>query len=258
MSGQFKGKVALITGGNSGIGRATGIAFARQGARVVLAARREEEGQAIVAKIASDGGEAMFVKTDVSKATEVETMVAAAINAYGRLDYAFNNAGRSGNGPTTDVDEALWDAVMNTNLKGVWLCMKYQIPEVLKTGGAIVNNSSINGVFGDPIRPVYTASKHGVIGLTKSAAIEYAKRGIRINAVCPAVIETEIWGSGFPFTEEKHEDLGALHPMHRVGQPEEVAAAVLWLCSDASSFITGHCLPVDGGHLVGNIQSRHP
>lgn len=260
MAGKFEGKVALITGGSSGIGRATGIAFAREGAKVVMAARRSEQGEKVVADISAAGGTALFFKTDVTRADEVEALVAKTVKAFGRLDCAFSNAGRSGNGPTTEVKEELWDAVIAANLKSVLLCMKYEISAMLAAGGgAIVNNSSINGLFGDPLRPVYTASKHGVIGLTKSTALEYAQRGIRVNALCPAVIETEIWkGRGFPFTPEMHRDLGTLHPMHRVGQPEEVADAVMWLCSDAASFITGHSLPIDGGYVTGNAQSRHP
>jgi NAD(P)-dependent dehydrogenase (short-subunit alcohol dehydrogenase family) len=252
MVDKFESKVVLITGGNSGIGQATALAFAKKGAKVVVSARRVSEGNATVAMIKETGGEAYFVQTDVSKTTEVEAMVAACISKYGGLDYAVNNAGIGGSGfiPAAEYEEEIWDNVIDINLKGVWLCMKYEIPEMLKRGqGAIVNMSSVAGLKGGRIGVAYYASKHGVIGLTKSAAIEYAEQGVRINAVCPAVIKTPMTD---PFFEDKEmaASVTAMHPMGRVGRPEEVASTVLWLCSEDASFVTGHAHPVDGGYMI--------
>ena len=252
MAGQFESKVVLITGGNSGIGQATALAFANKGAKVIVAARRVSEGKATEEMIKETGGEALFVQTDVTKATEVEALVAACIANYGGLDYAVNNAGIPGSDftPAAKYDEEIWDNVIDINLKGVWLCMKYEIPEMLKRGqGAIVNMSSVAGLRGGEIGVAYHASKHGVIGLTKAAAIEYAAQGVRINAVCPAVIKTPMTD---PFFDDKDmtAQVTAMHPMGRVGRPEEVASTVLWLCSEDASFVTGHAHPVDGGFLI--------
>jgi len=253
MTNQFESKVALVTGGNSGIGRAIALAFAEQGAKVVVAARRASEGHETVDMIEELGGQAHFVQTDVSKAAEVKAMVAACVSEYGGLDYAVNNAGTEGTPmvPTADYEEEAWDQVIDINLKGVWLCMKYEIPEMLARGqGAIVNMSSVAGMIGGRLGVAYYASKHGVIGATKAAALEYATQGLRINAVCPAVIETPMITRALEGNEDLVEQFRAAHPVGRFGKPAEVADATLWLCSEGASFVTGHSLPVDGGRLI--------
>lgn len=253
MAGQFDGKVALVTGGGSGIGRAGALAFAREGAKVVVADVVVEGGQETAEMIKQDGGEATFVKTDVSKAAEVEALVNKAVGTYGRLDYAFNNAGILGEMcPVADCTEENFDRVISVNLKGVWLSMKYEIPQMIKQGGgAIVNTSSVAGVSGGPGIPAYAASKHGVAGLTKTAALEYAQAGIRVNAVCPGGIRTpmvDLYTHGDPEAEAQ---MAAMHPLGRMGEPEEIANAVVWLCSDAASFVTGHPMVIDGGSVAG-------
>ncbi|MFC1990901.1 SDR family oxidoreductase [Chloroflexota bacterium] len=252
MKGQFKGRVAIVTGGSSGIGRATVLAFAREGTKVVVADVNVTGGEETVDMIKEFGGEAIFVKTDVSKAAEVEAMVNKAIETYGHLDYAHNNAGIESAGyPTADCTEEDWDRILSINLKGVWLCMKYEIPQMLKQGkGAIVNTASTLGLVGLENRPAYTASKHGVVGLTKEAALDYAKVGIRINAVCPGLTYTpmiERLLTNDPGVETR---LTAIMPIGRAGAPEEIAEAVVWLCSDAASFVVGHALTVDGGSVA--------
>ena len=247
----LSGKVAIVTGGSSGIGKATAIAFAREGAKVVVASRREKEGQETVKQVQSAGSEGFFIKTDVSKETDVSAMVEKTIATYGHLDYAFNNAGiEQIPTPLVEQTEETFDQVMDINVKGVWLCMKHQIPQMLVSGGgAIVNMSSIAGMIGAPGLPIYVASKHAVLGLTKSVALEYAKEGIRINAVCPGMIETDLLDRVFANQEVK-ERLIAMHPIGRVGKPEEIAEAVVWLCSDKASFVTGQSLPLDGGYVA--------
>jgi NAD(P)-dependent dehydrogenase (short-subunit alcohol dehydrogenase family) len=253
MSTLFEGKVVLVTGGNAGIGKATAIKFAQEGARVVIAARRAEEGEQTVAEIRRLGGEALFIKTDVSQAVEVEAMVQRTVDAYGRLDCAFNNAGVGGGAPLLhDFSEDDWDRIVDINLKSVWLCMKYQIPQMLAQGsGTIVNNSSIAGLTGYILNPVYAASKHGVIGLSKSAALQYVKQGIRINVVCPGVTMTNMIERAIARRPDIKEWFESHQPTGRGGTPEQVAEAVVWLCSDAASLITGVALPVDGGMLSG-------
>jgi NAD(P)-dependent dehydrogenase (short-subunit alcohol dehydrogenase family) len=253
VTGRFESKVVVVTGGNVGIGRATALAFADEGARVVVAARRSQEGEDCVARIRESGGEACFVQTDVSNATDVEALIAACIAKYGGLDYAVNNAGIEGTPfvRAADYEEETWDRVIDINLKGVWLCMKYEIPAMLKRGqGAIVNMSSVAGLKGGGIGVAYHASKHGVIGLTKAAALEYAAKGVRVNAVCPAVVETAMAERAFFQDGDLAAQVTAMHPMGRVGKPGEVAATVLWLCSEGASFVTGHAHPVDGGFLI--------
>jgi len=249
---EFDGKVALVTGGGSGIGRATALAFAREGAKVVIADRNVERGEETVSIIRDAGGTASFWRTDVSIAAEVEALVNYTIKTYGRVDLAFNNAGIEGNvKPLADQTEANFDAVINTNVKGVWLSMKYEIPRMLEQGGgAIVNSSSVAGVTGFPGIAIYAASKHAVIGLTKTAALEYSGQGIRINAVSPAAIDTEMIDRLADGMNVKKHDLTTLHPIGRLGRVEEVAEAVLWLCSDRASFVTGHSLIVDGGYTA--------
>ncbi|WP_420627192.1 SDR family oxidoreductase [Candidatus Leptofilum sp.] len=246
---QLDGKIALITGGGSGIGRATAVLFANHGAKLAIADINPAGGQETVEMVAEQGGEAFFVQTDVSQATQVENMVNEVVERYGRLDIAFNNAGIEGHPVrTVDVSETDFDQIMAVNVKGVWLCMKYQIPQMVALGGGtIVNASSVAGLVGTHSMPVYGASKHAVIGLTKSAALEYARKGIRINAICPSVIRTKMVERGFAEFPQFVEATKRINPMRRLGEPHEVAEAVLWLCSDAASFVNGTALAVDGG-----------
>lgn len=243
------GKIALVTGGGSGIGRATALTFAREGAKVVVADVVVAGGEETVRLIKAAGGEASFVKADMAKAAEVEALVQKAVATYGRLDCAHNNAGIEGaTGKTADYHEADWDRVISINLTGVWLCMKYEILQMLKQGGgAIVNTASDAGLLGVPQMPAYVASKHGVVGLTKTAALEYAKSGIRVNAVCPGVIKTPMVERITGQRPGRAERMTAAEPIGRMGKPEEIAEAVVWLCSEAASFVTGLPMPVDGG-----------
>jgi NAD(P)-dependent dehydrogenase (short-subunit alcohol dehydrogenase family) len=246
---EFDGKVALVTGGGSGIGRATAIAFAREGAKVVIGNRNVQRGEETVSMIRDAGGIASFKRTDVLVAADIEALVDYAVKTYDRLDIAFNNAGIEGDPrPLAEQTEANFDAVMAINVKGVWLSMKYEILRMLEqAGGAIVNCSSVAGVIGFPGIGIYAASKHAVIGLTKVAALEYSAQGIRINAVNPAVIDTEMVDRLADGMNMKKDDLTVFHPIGRIGRVEEVAEAVLWLCSGKASFVTGHSLIVDGG-----------
>jgi NAD(P)-dependent dehydrogenase (short-subunit alcohol dehydrogenase family) len=245
-------KVALVTGGTSGIGRATAIAYAQHQAKVVVVGRRIDEGEETVRSIEEAGGEAIFVQADVTKEADVQAMVDKAVSVFGRLDIAFNNAGTVGENPSLiEQTEAEYDRIMNVNVKGVWLSMKYEIAQMLKQGsGSIVNTASANGVVALPSVPLYTASKHAVIGLTKAAALQYAKAGIRINVVAPAAIETDMFEAATGGRDEAKDYMASLHPIGRVGQPVEVANAVLFLSSDMASFITGETLMVDGGYVA--------
>lgn len=253
-NGRLKDKVVIVTGGSSGIGKAASVALSKEGARVVIASRNESEGASVVELIEGSGGEAGFVKTDVANSSEVRAMVEYTVGKYGRLDCAFNNAGMDSTScasPGTSIlefTEEDWDRIINVNLKGVWLCMKYELPEMLKLGkGAIVNNSSVAGLVGIPNTTAYTASKHGVVGLTKSAALEYAEKGIRINAVCPGAVRTPMLERIFEKQPERKDAYAKLQPIGRFGSPEEIAECVVWLCSDESSLVTGHALPAEGG-----------
>src|SRR5215471_2828114 len=254
MAGRVEGKVALVTGGASGIGRATALTFAREGAKLVIADMNEDGGQQTVHMITENGGDATFVQVDVSQATAVEAMISKTVETYGRLDCAFNNAGTEGTTMVSTVDykEADWNRVLSINLTGVWLCMKYEITHMLtQGGGTIVNTASVAGLVGARgAGSAYAASKHGVVGLTKTAALEYAQQGIRVNCVCPGVIRTPIMArilTRHPALEHRYI---AAELVGRLGTPEEIAEAVVWLCSDAASFVTGHAMTVDGGMVA--------
>ncbi len=248
----LEGKVALVTGGSAGIGRATALAFAREGARVVIADVNIEGGKGTVDEILGRAGVATFVPTDVSNEGDVVNLIKETLETYGRLDYAFNNAGIIGTGAARshEYPEDVWDRIIGVNLKGVWLCMKHEIPQMLEQGGgAIVNTSSIWGVVGAEGFSPYVASKHAVAGLTKAAALDYAKSGIRINAVNPGPIDTAMPRSVLSQEQLEGEILSKI-PIGRMGEPSEVAEAVVWLCSDAASYVVGHTLLVDGGFVA--------
>lgn len=249
----FDGKVAIVTGGSFGIGRAAAIAFAARGAHVIVADWLEDKEHTTLDRIKAAGGQGIFISCDVSKNGEVQALVEKTVATYGRLDYAFNNAGIEGiTANTHECTEENWDKTININLKGIWLCMKHEIAYMLKQGkGAIVNCASVAGLIGFPGLPAYVVSKHGVVGLTKTAALENAQQHIRINAVCPGVIHTAMIDriTGMDKTVEKQ--FIGMEPVGRMGNPEEVAEAVMWLCSDAASFVTGHAMPVDGGWIAG-------
>jgi NAD(P)-dependent dehydrogenase (short-subunit alcohol dehydrogenase family) len=249
MSRLLSGHTALVTGAAAGIGRVTALAFAREGLKVVVSDIDEAGGEATAGQIRAAGGEARFIRCDVTRAAEVHALVQGTVAAYGRLDYAFNNAGIDiEQGKLADGSEAEFDAIMGVNVKGVWLCMKHQIPVMLaQGGGVIVNAASVAALGGAPKMSIYAASKHAVLGLTKSVAVEYAKKNIRINAVCPAVIDTDMYRRAHESDPRKAQFAAAVHPIGRIGKAEEVAAAVIYLCSDGAGFTTGIGLPVDGG-----------
>jgi NAD(P)-dependent dehydrogenase (short-subunit alcohol dehydrogenase family) len=247
----FEKKVAVITGGSFGIGRATALAFAQRGADIAIAdwIENKETEEAIK----KEGAKVLFLKCDVSNSSDVKAFIEKVISTFGRIDFAFNNAGVEGNNALIhECTEENWDKTIGINLRGVWLCMKHEIPHMLRQGkGAIVNCASVAGLIGFPGLPAYVVSKHGIVGLTKNAGLEYAKLGIRVNAVCPGVIKTDMIDRVTGKNKEVEKQYESMEPVGRMGKPEEVAEAVVWLCSDAASFITGHAMPVDGGWIAG-------
>ncbi len=252
MTNRFENKVVLVTGGSMGIGQATAIAFAAEGATVIIADVMEEEGMQTLETIEASGGKGEFVKTDVSQAAEVKALIEHIVATYGRLDCAYNNAAVEGEVAfTADSTEENWDRVIDINLKGIWLCTKYEIQQMLKQGGGAIVNCASNASFtGFRGVPAYVASKHGIMGITKTAALEYATENIRVNAVCPGVIHTPMIDRFTGGTEEGRAALIALEPIGRLGRPEEIASAVLWLCSDEASFVIGAGVVVDGGMTI--------
>lgn len=252
-NGSFTGKVAFVTGAASGIGREAALAFAREGAKVVVADISEQGNQETVHLIENQGGQAIAVKCDVTRSEDVKAALDKTVEAFGRLDFAFNNAGIEPRNPapTAEYEEEEWNRIIDINLRGVFLCMKHEIPLLLQQGGgAIVNTSSGAGIIGIKGSPAYTAAKHGVIGLTKSAALDYAAQNIQINAVCPGYIDTPMMGRFTGGTDEGRAQVIAQEPIGRMGKPEEIAAAVVWLCSDAAAFMVGHAMVIDGGQTV--------
>ena len=254
MAGMLEGKSALITGGGGGIGRATALAFAREGARVAVADAIAETAQQTVALVNQAGGQAMSLTAEVTDAAQVQEMIRAVVSAHGRLDCAFNNAGIAGfqvdaaGKKTHEWADDSFDRMIAVNLRGLWLCMKHEIPQMLAQGnGVIVNTGSIAGLIGLRTSSAYVAAKHGVLGLTKTAALEYAKDNIRVNAVCPGYIETKMTEDTM---RRRGEELMALVPFHRMGKPEEIAEMVVWLCSDRASYVSGACYNVDGGYMA--------
>jgi len=249
----FSGKVAFVTGAASGIGLATAQEFAQAGAAIVLADIQVDAVRAVAEKLTAAGHQALAVHCDVTQAEDVQAALAKTIEAFGRLDFAFNNAGIEPRkaAPTADYDEEDWNRIIDINLRGVFLCMKFEIPLILKQGGgAIINTSSGAGIIGIKGSPAYTAAKHGVIGLTRAAALDYAAQNLRINAVCPGYIDTPMMERFTGGTAEGRATVISEEPVGRMGKPEEIAAAVLWLCSDAAAFMVGHAMVIDGGQTI--------
>ncbi|MEJ5254023.1 MAG: glucose 1-dehydrogenase [Acidimicrobiales bacterium] len=252
MNGRFEGRVALVTGGASGIGRATVEQLAADGARVVVADLDDAGGADVVDAVRAAGGEAVFVRTDVAVPDDVDAMVATAVGRFGRLDVAVNNAARPGTyAPLAEQTIEDWERTIAVNLTATFLCLRAEIPPMLATGGgAIVNVASAAGLMGFAHLPAYVASKHGVIGLTRSVALEFAKQGVRVNAVCPGNVRTQMLEGFAGGDEQTLQGMGRMQPIGRLGTPQEVAEAIVWLCSDAASFVTGHAMAVDGGVLA--------
>ncbi len=253
MAGNLDGRVVLITGGSTGIGRAAALCCAREGARIVIADINEVEAQTTVEQVQGEGAAARFVHCDVSRGEQVKAAVDSVAREEGRLDGAFNNAGiESDWASTTRCTEENFDRTLAINLKGVWLCMREQIPQILAggRGGSIVNTASVAGLVGSRGGCAYVASKHGVVGLTKTAALEFSSRGVRVNAVCPGVIETPMVDRMMDATKLEREAFERQEPIGRLGQPREIGDAVAWLLSDAASFVTGVAMPVDGGFVA--------
>jgi NAD(P)-dependent dehydrogenase (short-subunit alcohol dehydrogenase family) len=252
IDGSFTGKVAFVTGAANGIGRAAALAFAREGASVIVADVSEQGNQTTTRLIQEAGGRALAVQCDVTRTEEIKAALDKGVQAFGRLDFAFNNAGvEQPVQPAADLTEEDWDRIIDIDLRGVFLCMKHEIPLMLKQGGgAIVNTSSGAGVKGIAGQAAYCAAKYGIVGLTKAAALDYAKSNIRINAVCPGIIETPMMGRFSGGTPEGRAKVIAQEPIGRMGKPEEIAAAVVWLCSDPAAFVVGHAMVIDGGQTV--------
>jgi NAD(P)-dependent dehydrogenase (short-subunit alcohol dehydrogenase family) len=248
----MRDRVALVTGAATGIGRAAALAFAHEGADVVVADIDDERGSKVAAEVEAVGVHAMYVHADMSRPDEVDDLVNRTVERFGRIDYAFNNAGIEGTpAPTDECTRENWDRTIATNLTGVFSCMHAEIPKMLaQGGGVIVNNASVAGLVGFAGIPAYTASKHGVVGLTKNAALDYATRNIRVNAVCPGVIDTEMVGRFTHHDTEAMQELTKTEPIGRLGTPDEIADAVVWLCSDRASFVTGQAIAVDGGFVA--------